>query len=87
MDSHPSPYHITSLVGGNNCGSIELFFSILFALNLSKTFDSSGKECFSGKFAKLKSLTFLLPDEFTGNKRDRFGFKYISFVFENVMDF
>jgi hypothetical protein len=29
----------------------------------------------------------LLPDEFTGNKRDRFGFKYISFVFENVMDF
>jgi hypothetical protein len=70
-DNHPKAHHITSLVGGNNYDSFELLFSILYALNLSKTFDANGKECFSGKFTNLKSLTFLFPDEFSGDKRDR----------------
>jgi hypothetical protein len=67
---HPRPEHITSLVGGNNYGLVELFFSILFVLKSSKTVDAKGVERFSGKFRNLKSLSFLLPNEYSGDCRD-----------------
>jgi hypothetical protein len=65
-------HHITNLVGGNHRSSFELLFSILFVIKLTKIVDENGEEKCGGKFADLKSLTFLFPAEYsTGTNRDR----------------
>jgi hypothetical protein len=50
----PMPHHITVIVGGNS--SLELLFTICYIIELS------GEH---GKLSRLKSLTLLLPSEYS----------------------